>query len=470
MIRAVHGVFLAHLGLVLAWNAFACSAGLPAGARRPWERWLLPLLLVLAGLLLVDRLRPLQAPLLERPLAGFAFPLLMLLGVAQNVAAMRARGVRLTDIPVLLYNVGVGACIATAAAAAHGAEPAPVLLYDYTVLQHLVGSHLAHFSTLSWHLPIFVRRGEPASVPAAMASLIAPAFCGFAVLMLVLFRSESQAVLAAFEHEPRVARARDGLRLGVLEHPEGDAPAPGNCTAWTLPADGDGGGLEAPSRPLVIELCAPETWSRSIPSREAAVAVFLDGAERLAQRLQPTLLLPFPEPDGVAPLLLGAGLTPDDWRELYARARGRVQAVSPSTRIAARLSGISDESHALAVALAAQPVVVDVLGPRLHPGSARAGGPALADEVLATWERWRDEQAQPPALWVLAAGISPLAYGESAQARFVEGCVARASARPAIEGLLVEGWRDRGHTLGLLRPDGSERPAATALARLAGGR
>ena len=38
------------------------------------------------------------------------------------------------------------------------------------------------------------------------------------------------------------------------------------------------------------------------------------------------------------------------------------------------------------------------------------------------------------------------------------------------EGLLIEGWRDRGHTLGLLRPDGSEREAAVALRRATGER
>ena len=461
MILPLHGVFLAHLLLVLLWNAFACTAGRPPDAPRAWERWLLPVLAALAAVLLVDRLRPLHAPLLERPAIALAFPLALLAGVVQNVSAIRARGARLTDAPVLLYNVGVCACVVTAVAAVRGAEPAPLLLYDYSVVQHLMGSHLAHFSTLSWHLPIFVRRGEPRSVPAAMAGLVAPAFAGFVVLVLVLFRSESAEVLADFAREPRLERAREGLQLGVLERPEpGPAPA-GSCVAWVLPVD-DPGLLPPPGRPLVIELCAPEAWRLAVPPRAEATAAFLDAAERLAAAYRPALLLPFPEPDGVAPLLFGAGLTPPEWRALFEQARARVRAVSPSTRIGARISGLADESRAIADALAAAPAVVDVLGPRLHPGSARAGGPALADEVLETWGRWRAEQSQPPALWVLAAGISPLAYGETAQARFVEGCVARAAARGDVEGVLVEGWRDRGHTLGLLRADGSPREAALA--------
>ena len=469
MILPLHGVFLAQLVLVLLWNGFACTAGRAPGAPRAWERWLLPVLAALAVALLVDRLRPLHAPLLERPTIALAFALALLAGVAQNVSAMRARGVRLSDAPVLLYNVGVGACVVTAVAAVRGAEPAPLLLYDYSVLQHLMGSHLAHFSTLSWHLPIFARRGEPQSVPAAMGGLVAPAFAGFVVIVLVLFRSESAEVLADFAGEPRLERARAGLQLGVLEQPD-DGPAPaGSCAAWILPID-DPGLMPPPDRPLVLELCAPEAWRLRVPPRAEATAAFLDAAERLAARYRPALLLPFPEPDGVAPLLFGAGLTPPEWRALFEQARARVLAASPGTRIGARISGLADESRALADALAAAPTVLDVLGPRLHPGSARAGGPALADEVLATWSRWRTEQSQPPALWVLAAGISPLAYGEAAQARFVEGCVARASARGDVEGLLVEGWRDRGRTLGLLRPDGSPREAALSWQRIAGGR
>jgi len=470
VIATVHGVYLALLALTLLWNAFACSAGLPEGSLRPWERWLVPGLAALAGLALVDRLRPLHAPLLEQPLVGAAFVLSLLLGVAQNVSAMSARGARLTDIPVLLYNVGIFACVATAVAELRGLEPAPLLLYDYSVLQHLAGSHLAHFSTLSWHLPVFVRRGEARSVPAAMAGLLAPAFCGFAVLVLVLFRSESEGVLASFEREPTTAPARDDLALGVLQVPDGQSAPPGTWAAWIVPADLERAEPPPPGRPLALELCAPESWSLSAPGREAATRLFLDGAERLAAQLQPALLLPFPEPDGVAPLLFGAGMTPEEWRALYAEARRRVRAVSPRTLIAARLSGIGDESFLVAGALAADPAAVDVLGPRLHPGSARSGGPALADEVLAAWDRWRAGQPRPPALWVLAAGISALAYGEDAQLRFVEGCLARAQQRPAIEGLLVESWRDRGRTLGLLRPDGAARPAALALQRAGAGR
>jgi hypothetical protein len=65
----------------------------------------------------------------------------------------------------------------------------------------------------------------------------------------------------------------------------------------------------------------------------------------------------------------------------------------------------------------------------------------------------------------MAAGLSPAAFGTRAQARFLDGCLARASAREMIEGLVLVAWRDRGGTLGLLGPDGEPREAATLLAR-----
>jgi hypothetical protein len=415
-----------------------------------------------------DRVAGGSASLLEQPLIAAAFPLAFLLALGQNLGALRARGARLTDIPVVLHNVGVGACVGAAALALHGRDGDPVLLYDYAVLQHLVGSHLAHFSTLAWHLPVLVRRRDAQSVPGAMGALLGPAFCGFVVLMLVLFQREARAVVASFDGEPAAA-ARPGLAVGVLERPDtreqAAAPPPGNFAVWELPADHDGVDLPHDDRPLVLFLRAPDDWLWALPPRDQVLATFLDGAERLARVLRPAVLAPFPEPDGEAPLLLHGGLPPEEWRGLYAQAATRVRAASPETAVAARLGGTGAGSRLIFEALARAPEVVEIAGPRLHPGSAAQGGPALADATLDTWNTWRTDLQAPPALWVMAAGLSPAAFGTRAQARFLDGCLARASAREMIEGLVLVAWRDRGGTLGLLGPDGEPREAATLLAR-----
>ena len=55
--------------------------------------------------------------------------------------------------------------------------------------------------------------------------------------------------------------------------------------------------------------------------------------------------------------------------------------------------------------------------------------------------------------------MSPLAFGHGAHARFVEGVLARAQTLPSLEGVLFDGWRDLGHTCGLVGADGRLRPA-----------
>ncbi len=488
MILRQHGVFLAYLLLMFVWNTVASAREGGPG----WERRvLLPLQGLLTAALVRDRLLPGQASLLGHPVLRWAFPAAFAAAAVQNVLAIRARGARLADIPIVLANVGLGACVALAAVVLGGAgtgEREGVLLYDYSLLQQLLGSPQAYLSTLSWHVPVLAPRRPASSIGGLLASLLVPALCGFIVLVLVAFRGEAAGVLERFHLEPRAqAVPRTGLATGVLARIDGeqlrggpggtgggaggDAGAgaafagavPGSLAAWVLPADHDGAGLPTPQRPLVLALAPPGRWAWSRPARADVIAVFLDGAERLARRLQPAVLLPFPEPDGEATLLLGAETGPDEWRSLLGEAARRVRVVSPSTRLAARLAGTGERSHALFTALSEDPPVVDILGPRLIPGGGARGGPALADETLATWARWRQERTASPALWVLSAGLSPLAYGDWAQSRFIEGCWQRAQRDPAIEGLLFEGWTDRGHTLGLSRGDGSLRPAGERL-------
>jgi hypothetical protein len=468
LILDLHGVFLAYLGLLLLWNALAqrSSGSDPRQGGRSGAI-LLVLQVLLTAVLVRDRLG-FGASLLEQPVVAAAFPLAFLCGLGQNIGAMRARGVRLTDIPVVLHNVGLGACMLVAALALHGRGGDPVLLYDHSVLQHLLGSHLAHFSTLSWHLPMLVRRRDATSLPGALGGLLGPAFGGFVVLMLVLFHREATAVLASFAREPTAA-LRQELLVGVLERRDARgrdaAPPPGNVAVWELPADHDGIGLEPDGRPLVLLLRTPDAWLRSRPTPDQVRDGFVEAAERLSRALRPTLLVPFPEPDGEAPLLLEGGLAPEEWRTLYARVRSRVRAVSPETRIASRLGGTGEASRRIFEALSRAPGVVDVAGPRLHPGSAAGGGPALADATLETWRDWRAGLPEPPALWILAAGLSPQAFGAHAQARFLDGCLARASVDSDVQGLVLVSWRDRGGTQGLLGPGDAPREAATLMER-----
>jgi hypothetical protein len=323
---------------------------------------------------------------------------------------------------------------------------------------------------------------------------VPPALASFGVLVLVVFHGAATEVVRSFAFETQLVRAPEHLAAGIARRPDvpGGPVPPGNLDVWLLPADHDGTGLPPrtpaapraaprprdgvpvpsgpplrppgpPPRPLVVELTFPEAWRWSVPGPDEAAATFLDGAERLAAALSPDLLLPFPEPDGEATLVFGAELGPARWAELFAEARRRVSAASPGTRLGVRLAGTGRRSLDLWTRLSD---VVDVAGPRLHPDPE--SGAAAADRILAVWRGWRSEHSAPPELWILAAGCSALAYGEVAQARFLEGCLARAAADPGIAGVVLVAWRDLGHSLGLLRADGAPRRAGLAAERLLG--
>ena len=341
MFTRLHGVYLAYLAVLLAWTWFASApppAAPPGGEppdrpRRPLDRALLvPLLAALAALLVRDRLALGEPSWLHVPALSALFPLAFVATLGQNVAVLRARGARLSDIPLVLANVGLGACTVVAGATLFGADWGPradALLADHNVLQHFLGSVLAHESSLGWHLPFLLRRREPAGWGGLFGGLATSALAGFQVAVLVLFLPMSEQLVGRFELEPRLPGApRAGLATGVLLR--ADAPAtslpPGNLSAWVLPADHDGAGLPPAGRPLVVCLRVPEAWNLSPPDAAEFERAFLDGATRLAGTLRPDVLLPFPEPSGEAIVALGYGEPPPVWRRRFEAARARVLA------------------------------------------------------------------------------------------------------------------------------------------------
>ncbi len=476
MIFSLHGVFLTYLLLLVLWNRL-CSRLTDHGerpVRRALEaRVLVPLQVVLTVALVRDRLAPGDLPWLGLPAVALAFPLAFALGLAQNVSAILARGARLSDIPVVIYNVGIGACVTYSAwtllNGGPGAGEAP-LLYDYGVVTRLIGSYLALLGPPTWMLPLCVRRTEPQTFSALLGGLVFPAVGAFAVMVLVAFHGQSQAVVNSFGFETGLARLPADLRVGIVFRPdvpaftpEGNdaAPPPGDLSVWTLPADHSGAGLPRDGRPLVVLLRFPDRWAWRKPPPDVVLARFEQAAVRLAEALRPEVLLPFPEPDGEATLAFPAAMDPDAWAAVFERTRAAVAAVSPETRIAVRFAGVGPRSRTLYERLAPH---ADIAGPRLHPDSEH--GAAAADRILATWDTWRAGPGHDPDLWILATGCSALAYGEFAQARFVQGCLARAVVHRHIDAVIVEGWRDLGHSLGMLRPSGRPRQAGLVLQRL----
>ncbi|HEX5010319.1 MAG TPA: hypothetical protein VFY71_07950, partial [Planctomycetota bacterium] len=449
MLPVLHGVFLAYLLLALIWNIFASVPAQPG--RRSWEWFgVLPLQLLLTGLLVADRLRPSAVPFIERPAVAALFPLAFALALAQNLHTVAQRGVRLIDAPILLANVGLLICTGLGAASLRGMALSPqasAVLYDHAMLQHLLGSPLAHLSTLSWHVPLLLRRGEARSLAGVVGGFVIAALAGFIAVMIAAMLGTARGVLQRFEAEPRVAALRPDLHVGVLaEHVQGQ---PG-LLAVRCPASPrllvTAGDASAAERPVIVDVAAADDWLFRLPEGDAGLDALMDEAVRVAP-LAPDIVLPFPDPDGVGALLFGVR-SPQAWRALYERAAQRVHAAAPGVRLGVRFSGHGPASHDLFLALAAEPSPIAVAGPRLMPGPPERGGPAAADETLAAWDTWRAEVPHPPEFWILAAGCSAPAYGEQAQARFVEGCLARADARPDVTGILIEGWTDAGHTLG----------------------
>lgn len=461
----LHAPYLAFLALALGWNL--------AAARGGFERWaVLPLQIALSALLVRDRWVADAAPWLLQPYVGLLFPLIFGLALVQNAIVWGRRGApRLSELPLVAFNLIVGACVLAVSLAATGVSlgrPGDVLLADYAVLQDLLGHRLAHEWTVCWHLPLLVRRQPPRTLLSAFGGLFPAALAAFAVILLVALWRPNATVIDSFDAEPRPLAA-PSRPLGVWRRADlaTASEPPGSLRAWVLPADHDGAALpEVDGAQLVLALRAPAAWYHAAPSSAERSAVFLDGAVRLAARLQPRLILPFPEPDGEGTAYFGPEVGPDGWVAWMRRARTEIRAAAPDTRVGLRLAGLERPSRRLFEALAQAGDAVDVLGPRLAVGGPGRRAAGFASEALDEWARWRSGVSAPPELWILAAGLSPLAFGERGQERFLMGVIARAEARDDVAAVLLDGWRDRDRTRGLIRADGSERAAGVALREL----
>lgn len=465
----MHPAFLGFLVLALVWNLVATARPAEEGRRRPtWERLvLLPLQLLLTAVLILDRRSGEPSLLLQHTWLAHLFPLLFLGALAQNLHCLLSRGARLTDIPLILFNVGVGAALMVADLALIGVplgQRSAALLYDHAVLQGLLGTRLHMLFTLSWHLPLFCRRGAVTGLVDGALMLVPVSVAAFGALLLTIFATTAGGVLASFDEEPRVASLPADLAVAVVDRP-GSLAAPGDWTAWRVPLDAVDT-LEVPTRPrpLLVELIAPAAWYADPPDPDTAQEAFRAGALAAARRLTPDLLLPFPEPDGAGTLWFAPET---DWRDLFEGLRLELGEATPP--LALRLANSDRRSQRILQEVLIAPAVVDVVGPTLAPagGGAADVGAAHADRILEVWREWLGPADQrPAALWILGAGLSPLAYGEAAQERFLEGCLARAAAAGDVAGVLVQCWRDDRHTLSVLRPDGSPRWAGRRLLEL----
>lgn len=468
MSAPLHTVFLVYLLAALVWNLSAARTGETTRARG-FDHVVLGLQIVLSLILLRDRLVLPDAAWLPLPPVRALFPAVFAVAFWRNLLVIRERGWRPTDPVLLVYDVAMGVTLWLAGRGMAGEALGPgaqATVHAHSVLQLLLGSPLAQTWTLSWHLPMLVARDPPRTLAGMTLGLAPAALAAFMVVIPAAFWSSSRQVVDSFAGEPTLhGPPRADLAVGVARWDPADPdPPPGDLQVWVLPYDHDGQGLPEPPDRLVLELRPPDAWWSSLPDPEQREALLLQAVQRLGSLLTPALVLPAPEPDGETSLAFPAAWDAGDWGRLLMECADALEQVSPASELGVRLAGTGQRSRALWDELV---TVVDVIGPRLAPAGSRPGGARAADDALLAMRQWHAELDPDtrPDLW-LTVGLSPLAFGEAAQARFVEGALARAQADPVIAGVIVDGWRDVGATRGLLRPDGSERPAAARLGEL----
>jgi hypothetical protein len=230
--------------------------------------------------------------------------------------------------------------------------------------------------------------------------------------------------------------------------------APEGCTASAL--DSLDRALESYRRDsvrLIVSLGFPRAAAFERRASSARyVARRAEEIDRIVRRLKPDYLIPADAPYGAGADALGT--LPVRWWEDYFTATAAVaHRIRPATRVMLAASAAGVRDSALYEWASATGSPVDAPGFEL---AASRGGAAHIVTVLATADRWMQAAGGSRPNWVLVSA-APVLEGEETQRRTVRHVLAWASARGAVEGVVLRDASDYDRLTGFRTASGRLR-------------
>ncbi len=239
--------------------------------------------------------------------------------------------------------------------------------------------------------------------------------------------------------------------------------APEGCTASAL--DSLDRALEPYRRDSIRVLIALGFPRAAAFERRASSARYvarrLEEIDRVVRRLRPDYLIPADAPYGVGADVMGT--LPVRWWEDYVTAAAAVaHRLRPATRVMLASAGAGARDSALYAWASATGSPVDV--PAFEIAAARDGAAHLLG-TLATADRWIQAAGGSRPNWVFISG-APALEGEDAQRRAIRHVLAWASARGAVEGVVLGDASDYDRLTGFRAANGRLRRVTADVATM----
>ena len=424
------------------------------------------------------------------------WPVTIVLFAIQAVYAVARRLVNpLWGYPIAFYDVLLAIAALARFATAHGLElpyPLTVVMAAQIDALALATTEAAIASPFFLHVP-FIAPAFPAlrrTTAVIRGGIAAMAFLWVGLIVAEMPRANQALASYASHDEDRLTERSDHVPVGVKLFP--DVLKQPSAASVKLDLELAG----ATTVDAVHVVLVPGTSALAIDSLARAidllqrdtvqliVTIGYDGKmlpemgrgelnveERLRTlhqalvRLRPDVVVPAQDPYGVGARVLGA-LPVETWQQYYARAHALVRQVRPRTRVALSASAYDARDSTLYAWAARRGTPVDIVGFSFYPNRL---GARFMEAGFRAADRWMG--AYPPVKphWVLGTGGYPLAHGEASQARAIWATLAWATARPAVQGVLIMEASDYGQAMGLRAPNGRYREGATALRRVMNG-
>jgi hypothetical protein len=427
--------------------------------------WLWPLV----TLLFVVQVADAMARRLVPPLLGA--PLLAIDAIVAFTAVMRYAVSLGHDVPAIALVPGVAEARAIAVALGHTVMTSPLVVVPPLLAPALPAR--SRFSTVARTLlalgataacVLVAREGA-----GARAGLVGYARLGvdhvterdslpFVVGLRILPELTGPPPAAAMREDMLLADSLGVTALHVRIAPEG-------CTPSAL--DSLGRALESYRRDSVRVIVSLGFPRAAAFERRASNARYLarraEEIDRIVRRLKPDYLIPADAPYGAGTDALGA--LPVRWWEDYFTAMAAVaHRIRPATRVVLAASAAGARDSVLYAWASATGSPVDV--PAFELAAAR-GGAAHFVTTLATADRWMQVAGGSRPNWVLVSA-APALEGEEAQRRAIRHVMAWASARGAIEGVVLGDASDYDRLTGFRTASGRLRRVTADVATMIG--
>jgi hypothetical protein len=171
----------------------------------------------------------------------------------------------------------------------------------------------------------------------------------------------------------------------------------------------------------------------------------------LAENIRPEILNPVVEPYGAQMFIGKRDWTPEQWRDFLSGIADEIHAIDPEIRV-----GVNNVREDMFRLVCDPTCSIDAVGMSINSMTADP------DTIFEMYEKWLEHVPPEKECWIYEFALSPLNFGQTAQARYFKTIAHWAAGQPRMTGVSCYQTSDGSEVFGLIAFGRWKRPAFDA--------